>query len=865
MQRHIHPTPLDSPPTKPHTRPWHAFVAWLVFFLGGLTSSLFFHASTSFWLLWLLVAFVMTSLPSRSPSRTLLGFTMLAFTLGGLSPPLARQRQQRTMHPNTPSLLAKRIFFEGILLQSLTPRRIPPYRYPLPKRLSYRTDRHCAHPSSSDLDDEDDTFLGSAPFLLRRFATQAQGPWKELHEKILLRVVGKRSFVRGQWLRLRLKLKKPRRYANPGQSDPWKQFAAEGMRYTASVNAPSIVALAPPRPPPLLAGLDHWREQAQRTLRRYVHSSKAQGLFFALLLGDKTKLSPQLKQDFAKTGTSHLLAISGLHLALVGGCFFWLGSWLLRRIPRLLLRDSPRRWAALLTLPPCFMYAFLSGPSTSTLRALLMLTLYFLAMCFSRRHRGFRGLLLAACLLLFFDPTALSTPSFLLSFGSVFWLMVLGESVLSSRSPTLSDNPPRRWLRRLSLWLFLPMASSFLVMMATLPVSLGFSPYLPLHGPLVNLVAIPLCGFGCVALGLVGLFFAGFAPFLAEACFFLAEKSALILLAWVRWGATQQQITLELPPLRPTEMIALYLGLFALAFCKKIPKISLVLTASCALFLLLPQFPISSLLQDKDRLRIDFLDVGQGDATLIRFPDGTTMLVDAGGEAFAPVDVGERAILPYLRHQRIKKIDYAVLSHPHPDHFGGFLTLMQRFPVGEFWHTGQHGSHPHDRLLRRFLRQRRIPQRTFCRPTTYAIGEVRVDILHPYPGPHEGSTYYWALHANDNSLVLLLTYKKIRILLTGDIEEHAEEILTKRYPHLRADILKVPHHGSRTSSTARLLDHIRPKHALFGMGRRNLFRFPHPSTYQRYKQRKIRIWRTDQHGLIQIKTDGRTLSISPTL
>ncbi len=499
-----------------------------------------------------------------------------------------------------------------------------------------------------------------------------------------------------------------------------------------------------------------------------------------------------------------------------------------------------------------------------------MINLYLFGVIFLRKTTGLISLFLAACLILLWNPTAHTTPAFLLSFGSVFWLMTLGTRLQKTddsdkHAPSSFRQRCAQITRTASKWIGLPMLSSFLVMLGTMPVSLDFSPHFPIHGPLVNLIAIPLCGFLSVALGLLALALSWICSPLAIGLLYVAEYCTAWLIAWVRFMASFPSAILQLPPLRTNETLALLFALGSLAILPYIPRLSLVLVFFCPLLLLLP--PTLSTLQQHLRptLQVDFLDVGQGDAIFLRFPNQQTMLIDAGGEAFAPIDVGERAILPYLRHQRIHRLDYVVMSHPHPDHFGGFLTLFQQIPIGEFWHNQQRGGHPHYRNLRTILHKQRIPTRSFSRQTTRMIGEVRIDILHPFPGPHEGSTYYWALHANDNSLVMLVTYGKTRLLLTGDIEERAEEILTERYPHLRADLLKVPHHASRTSSTSRLLDHIQPQHAFAGIGRQNLFGFPHAATLKRYKRRRIRLWRTDLHGMIRVHIDKQSFSIHPTL
>jgi DNA internalization-related competence protein ComEC/Rec2 len=719
------------------------FLVWLLLWGVGCLCGEHLSISPILWgLCTTLSLLVLVVVWWRSHASTMLALGWVAFVLGAFSPILAMSRQAQTMEAITPPLLNKRLFFEGVLLQPLQPRLVPPYRYPIPKRHLRHPKGVCNHvPHGAEPPPSDPpTHLGSAPFLLRRWSRDRQGPWKPIHEKIILQIVGPKAFSRGQWMRLSLKLRQPRRYANSGQSDPWRALASEGIRYSGSTKHNTLVPLDIPRPSAALAALDHLRQDARQWLQTHARQAETRALFLALLLGDRSEITPKLREDFARTGTSHLLAISGLHLALVGGCFFWLWSWLLSRSTWCLLYTRPRQIAALLTLPPTYLYAFLSGPSVSTQRALLMINIALLGVIFLRKGAGLISLFTAGCLILVWDPNAHTTPAFLLSFGSVFWLMTLGSSLQHPDASEPHDASPfvrrcRRLAHIASKWVGLPLLSSFLVMLGTLPVSLDFSPHFPLHGPLVNLIAIPMCGFLSVALGLLALFLSWLCPPLAIAVLCVADLCTACLIAWVRLMASFQSAILSLPPLRLHETLALLCFLLALAVLPKIRRLSLFLVASIPFLLWIP--PMHSALQRSFRpsLQVDFLDVGQGDAIFLRFPNQQTMLVDAGGEAFAPVDVGERALLPYLRHQRIHRLDYVVMSHPHPDHFGGFLTLFQHIPVSEFWHNQQRGGHPHYRNLREILHKQRIPMRSFSRPTTRMIGDVRSRYPSPFPRP----------------------------------------------------------------------------------------------------------------------------------
>jgi competence protein ComEC len=255
------------------------------------------------------------------------------------------------------------------------------------------------------------------------------------------------------------------------------------------------------------------------------------------------------------------------------------------------------------------------------------------------------------------------------------------------------------------------------------------------------------------------------------------------------------------------------------------------------------------------------LDVGQGDATLVHFPDGKWGLIDAGGLIGPGVDVGARAIAPVLRELRIAELSLVVLSHPHPDHFGGFRAGLVGVPVREFWDTGQgereEVSGDYARWISR-MRQDRVPiamPETLCgeRPLHGATATVLM------PCPSSDSTR----PPNDNSFIIKLSYKQRRFLFVGDAEREEEGMaLATHAQDLRADVLKVGHHGSRTSTSDAFLREVGPTIACISSGVRNRFGHPHAQTLETLQRRNVQVVRTDRSGAITIATDGTSLTVS---
>jgi competence protein ComEC len=261
-----------------------------------------------------------------------------------------------------------------------------------------------------------------------------------------------------------------------------------------------------------------------------------------------------------------------------------------------------------------------------------------------------------------------------------------------------------------------------------------------------------------------------------------------------------------------------------------------------------------------------FIDVGHGDSILIEFPKGKRMLIDGGGLHDDRFDIGKNVIAPLLWKKKIRSIDILVLTHPDPDHFKGLKFIASQFSIGQFWDNGLKGDSEPYWQLEETLSSKKIERLSLNESyPSQMINGVEISFLNPpvldsiqMRGPP-----YWDL--NNSSLVMKMQFKNVSVLFTGDIRKEAEErMLRKAYP-LRADILKVPHHGSSSSSSPLFLQRVKPLYAIISVGERNIGRLPHPEVIKRYYQLGSRIFRTDKHGAIIVTTDGEKMEIQPFL
>ena len=657
----------------------------------------------------------------------------------------------------------------------------------------------------------------------------------------------------GDRVLLGARVRKPRGFGNPGCMDYAALLAARGARATAYVELPDAVVLLERGP---WAGrlLGRLRLQVGRLLDQEIPAGARRELVRALTLGDAGAIPLDVRQDLAATGTAHLLALSGLHLAVVAGLIYALLSWLLRRCTALLLRVELDRLVSACTLLAILAYTLLTGAQLPTVRAAVMVGVYLGARVVGRSRDLASAYALALLLLLLRHPRSLFNPSFQLSFAAVAAVLLVTPRLLSPfrrlEAFGRSGGPLRRIPWRIAQALSVSLAAS-----------LGTWPIIALHfhqlaalAPLANLLVVPLVSFLLLPLAMSLLLLAPICPWLAGLCAWAAGWIASWVGELAALLARLPGAGLQVPPPRSWELLLYLLAALGLLFAKK-PRlrIGLGLGAGLALVLVVALTPLGSRLDSGLEMR--FLDVGQGDSALLRLPGPFFVLVDAGGnDGTRPTRIAEQAILPYLRWARVERIDLLVLTHPHPDHYLGAAGLLAAMPVGEVWIPAgddSDGGEAWARFLEEEVVGREIPlHRKDNRSKPLRRGDVLLEVLHPPPG---GGGF----RGNDRSLVVSLRLGSRGVLLTGDLERGGEQYLLDLLSPARLahDLLKVGHHGSRTSSSAAFLDAVRPAQAFFSLGHGNRYGFPHPEVLERCQERDIHTWQADQNGSLWVRIE----------
>lgn len=629
----------------------------------------------------------------------------------------------------------------------------------------------------------------------------------------------------GATVRGRVHLTEIRNRDIPGQRDRRRHALRSGEAVTARPTRSLDVTLGDP-------GSVTRTRRAVRAFLLQRLEAPVDGLALALVLGDRSHLDPGLREDFTRTGTSHLLAISGLHVGVVALIFGWLARALACRVPGLRRRLPPRLVGVVVGLLAAVIYGSLTGWGTSTRRAGAMAAVVAIALVMRRRVHPLQVCSAAWCALLLGDPAALWEAGTALSFGSVVALIRLTPRQVRSPLPSLA-------------------AASAAASLGTAPLSLAWFGQLSLGSVPCNLAAIPVLGAASVPLLLVACVLGLLWAPAGTAVLAIADAVTRAGCAVVETGAAVSPVLVASPP---PGLAAVATVLMGAAMVPSRLWQRWIVAVVAALLALAPVHPGAP---PPGEMALTALAVGHGDALLVSLPDGCHVLVDSG-DAHASFDSGERLVVPALRRMGVDRLAAVAVTHLHSDHYGGAAAVLRAIPTNELWlpvpiSPGHAAAPLMDEAARQGLRVR-VLSSDIVAPRT--LGGVALRTLHPLSGaPCPGATHQCP--PNDRSVVLRLTHGRVSFLLAGDAEAELERQLIRRGAPLRSQVLKVPHHGSDTSSTAPFVGAVRPLVAVASADRRDRRALPRPSVVARYVRSGATFVDTDRHGTIQIATAGR--------
>ena len=618
----------------------------------------------------------------------------------------------------------------------------------------------------------------------------------------------------GERWQMTVRLKRPHGNANPNGFDYEAWLLERNIRATGYVRQ---------NPPQRLAGMVWRPEYVVERLRHGVRASFAAmlpgdrypwaGILVALVIGDQRAIQGDLWTTFNRTGTTHLMSISGLHVTMVAALFGLLAGRVWRRVPALALRLPAQRAALLAGCLAAFFYVLLAGFAVPAQRTFYMLLVAALAMGSGRVIAPSRTLCLALLVVLLIDPWAVLAAGFWLSFGAVGVLLYVGAAVVGEAVG---------WRERIRAWGVVQWAAT----LASLPILLLVFQQFSLVSPLANAVAIPVVSFIVTPLALL----AAVIPWWQIAA--LAHAVLGWLMVFLEWCAAWPVWQAPAPPL----WAAVVAGL-GVAICL-LPRGMPGRLLGAVLLLPAIFWPVARPAEGEAWVTV--LDVGQGLAAIVRTREHT-LIYDPGPLYSAESDAGQRVVVPYLRSLGIDTVDILMVTHLDSDHAGGTASVKSALAVGEVVSSlGDAGTEP-------------------CRNgQNWVWNGVQLAVLHP-----ETQDYGEKRKSNNLSCVLRIDAGGRRMLLTSDIEARDEAALLQRDPAaLKADVLLVPHHGSRTSSTPEFIAAVGASDVMIPVGYRNRFGHPKADVVARYEATGTRLWRTDRDGALRVALDGQGVTLN---
>lgn len=702
-----------------------------------------------------------------------------------------------------------------------------------------------------------------------------------IHGKMLLSVKSSEHIYKyGDVIRAKTRLRRPHNFQNPGGFDYVRYLQYRNIRVRGFIDTPrKIVLIREGNGNPLRTYLEQYRSSL-RSLIQESQPDDAGTILQALLLGEKGEIPENIIDNFQRAGVAHILAISGLHVGIIAFIATLLFRAILKMFPYLLLRYNINIMSAIISVIPILLYTFIAGFGISTVRATIMILTFLAAIALGKERDLLTTLALAAFIILILSPVSLFDVSFLLSFAAVGSILIITPRVITvlDRDEDASDTKPpvlKKMTNNIILFIIVSLAATI----GTLPLIALYFNRISTVTIASNFVVIPLIGFIVLPLGLITIFIAPIAGSLAAILIKIISFIIHICIVAIDYLASLPFSSFTITTPTPLEILCFYALIITGALAVdawwaktqdhndrtvNLKKILIgTATVGFILFFVCDSLYLHFNVPEKGSVRTTFIDVGQGSSTFITFPKGTTMLIDGGGFYYSNFDVGKHIVAPFLWHERIKKIDIVVLTHPHQDHVNGLLHVLNNFHVKEIWTNGETAPIESYKMFETIIREKNIPHRLISAAApTIMIDGVAVAILNPLKPITKEDCMQNSHDTNDSAIVMRISFGDKSFFLSSDILFPTEMRIASYGKEAQSTVLLVPHHGSSASSTTSFISAVRPEYAIISCGLSKLHSHAYTEVTERYKSVGAKIYSTSVNGAITIRTDGKDLSVS---
>lgn len=660
------------------------------------------------------------------------------------------------------------------------------------------------------------------------------------------------NMIPGQTFAIRGKLYTPQKFATPGSFNYPEYLARKHIYVTSFIKSPLYIQHVHQEQAlyqKLLFAPEVLRTKINRFIDNCLEGDQA-AVYKALLTGDRASISPNLIESFKGSGCLHILAISGIHMSILGLVLYSFFFWMLCRSTWVINRINTKKTAFCMCIIPLLFYTLIAGTKTPVVRSFVMSLVVIIAILYGKKH-SFLSLVTLACLIILsLSPTDIASPSFQLTFAAVISIAA-AFPIITSINTAIRERFTHEFIIKILSWMSVGLGVSFAATLGTAPILIYHFNLISLIGFAANLIIEPLICLWSLVIGFIAAPLIFVSPTLAELLFSFGAQGISMAMSSAAYFNSLPHSSLMLPTVSIIQICLYYICLALLLMQHTLSKkFKVILYTVFLLTIFSAIMPVKELVKSFEKESvITYLDVGHGSCTLIETPGGKRILIDGGALSSPGFNIGERVIAPFLLERKILTIDDIIVTHPDGDHYNGIPYILSHFDVENIWVNSKKG---HDEGWQRLLETAREVGTRITVPESNQVvnknTEMSIKVL-------ANTTDATGLSINnDNGLILRYRHGNFTALFPGDISKDLEQKLVKSITDLKATIFLASHHGSSTSNSIEFLSAVQPEVMVVSSGRNEKALFPANAVTVRCNKLNIPYILTNTTGSVTVRT-----------